>query len=65
MQDSAGIHSSGHVLLDNKTVCGETWDLAASQVVYMRVFLLGIITAHLTSTEIFIDNKIKNICDGI
>ena len=38
-QYSAGIHSSGHVLLDNKTLCGEVWDFAASQVVYMRVYL--------------------------
>ena len=55
MQNSAGIHSSGHVLLDDKTVCffvvvffaifsiyfgqvcGEAWDLAASQVVYIRI----------------------------
>ena len=35
MQDSAGTHSSGHVMFDEKMICGENWDLAASQVVYI------------------------------
>ena len=33
VQSTAGVHSAGHVELDEKTVCGETWDVAAAQVV--------------------------------
>ena len=38
VQDSVGIHSSGQVMFDEKMICGEIWDIAASQVVYVEMF---------------------------
>ena len=54
-EESSGVHSAGYVQMDKKMICGETWDLAASQVVcrelgwgppvevagYAKEFLLG------------------------
>ena len=33
VQEESGVHSAGYVQMDEKMICGETWDLAASQVV--------------------------------
>ena len=35
VQELAGTQSSGHVMLDEKLICGDVWDLPASEVVYM------------------------------